>query len=305
MHRVSAPGTHLAIVRGEGPLANENGQRRGLHGTHTLPPRARVLEERLLRAYIKPCLVDVGVESDSSTSAHEATPLVEAERVVKDEEPAREAYDRPPLLSRSGTVRSVINQPKVLRGGPWGCGARVAVRDSLERAPMRRRRADRPVSIPVESLEDVERCELPRLIERLDAEDSWVATQVESDLLQQGDGRAQPIPRDRLVGERGRIEDAEPSGGSNGPVGEMLSVGLPCDVTRDAGVVEAVLRAAHACTEREPAARVRKHVEPRVQDQTMAGITHIYGAVSFPRPRHVQSQWMVPSEVAGGGRGRR
>ena len=50
--------------------------------------------------------------------------------------------------------------------------------------PMRRSRADSPVGIPIKSLQDVERCVLPRLVKRLQAEHRVEALERRRNLLQ-------------------------------------------------------------------------------------------------------------------------
>ena len=50
--------------------------------------------------------------------------------------------------------------------------------------PMRRSRADSPVGIPIKSLQDVERCVLPRLVKRLQTEHRVEALERRRNLLQ-------------------------------------------------------------------------------------------------------------------------
>ena len=126
---------HVAVVGGERPLADEDGQPGRLHLLKPLAPAARVVEEAVLRPNVEPRLVDVGVEGDAAAARHVVAPRVEAEGVLDHKEPPR------------------------------------------------RRRAHRPVAVPVERLEHVERRELPRLVQRLDAEHRREESQGQGDPL--------------------------------------------------------------------------------------------------------------------------
>ena len=138
------------------------------------------------RSHVEPHVAVVGGERPLADEhgqpgrLHLLQPLAPAARVVE------EAVLRPNV------------EPRLVDVGVEGDAAaarhvvapRVEAKGVLDhKEPPRRRRAHRPVAVPVERFQHVERRELPRLVERLDAEHRRVVAQRRRDVLYI-DGRA-------------------------------------------------------------------------------------------------------------------